>query len=344
MNRLYVMREVYQAWMENSRTLAGTGYDDASADPFFDPPEDQMLGKATIYLDSLEYCLSVEEPTPVIDYKGKEEGELLVKVIPHPTPEPPASEEDEEDFAEKVQEWKGKPLYITVKVLGARGLPSSKCFGAYVKYSFFVEDGVTTEASKTKSINPRFENTQTYKIVVTDEFIRYITTEAIEFEVWYQPAPDTAAAAPRAAAPASRAGGEGSDASGAAAEAARAEADAARQAAEAEAARMREEMEAMKRQLEEEKAAALAGAAAAAAARAEETGDEADKARAEAAKAKAEAEAAEQQRRRQEAELAAAQAKMAEMEAMNKKLAELEARNKALEEQKPKKSSACVLL
>jgi hypothetical protein len=43
--RIYVMREMYQAWSENGKSLAGTEFADEAKDPFYDPPEDQLLGK-----------------------------------------------------------------------------------------------------------------------------------------------------------------------------------------------------------------------------------------------------------------------------------------------------------
>ena len=51
-------------------------------DPFWDPPEAQMIGKALIYMDSLSFLLEIEEGTPIIDFKGKQQGELVCEVIP----------------------------------------------------------------------------------------------------------------------------------------------------------------------------------------------------------------------------------------------------------------------
>jgi hypothetical protein len=45
MNRLYIMREMYQTWSEHNHSLANTDFADSERDPFFDPPEDQLVGE-----------------------------------------------------------------------------------------------------------------------------------------------------------------------------------------------------------------------------------------------------------------------------------------------------------
>lgn len=208
--RLYSMREVYQCWSEHGRSLAGTEFDtnpatrpaDAaeSSDPFWDPPEDMLLGRSTIYLDSLKYVLPIEEATPIIDYSGKERGELMIRIVPHSAPKPPASavaqsegreanpDDDEVEEHENIEEIKGQKVGVTVFVDGARGIPSNYTQGTYVKFRFFLDDKPmsTTESSK-KSINPRWGWHNTFRPVVTDEFIKYVASEPLDFEVWAKP-------------------------------------------------------------------------------------------------------------------------------------------------------------
>lgn len=187
MNRLYLMREMYNTFAENDRSIKGTEYDtsDHDKDPFYDPPEDQLLGKATIYLDSLQHVFSIDESTPIIDYKGSEQGELLVRIVPHKTPEPPATEDDEEDLADSMADLKGSPLNLSVIVKSARGLPAQRNSDVYVKYRFFLEESdVATAPHAGRSMNPSFNHTSTFPLVVTDEFVRYVKTDAIEFCVY----------------------------------------------------------------------------------------------------------------------------------------------------------------
>ncbi len=125
-----------------------------------------VAGKSTIYLDSLQYVLPIEENTPIIDYKGGELGELQVRsvivfpisvyiskaiqvrIVPHTREEPPKSalnpggddnDDDEDEEAEKLEELKGKKIGVTVFVDGARGLPPTTPAGLYVKFAFYLE-------------------------------------------------------------------------------------------------------------------------------------------------------------------------------------------------------------
>ena len=50
-------------------------------DPFWDPPEARLIGTAVLYLDSLSFLLEIEETTPIIDFKGKQVGELTCEII-----------------------------------------------------------------------------------------------------------------------------------------------------------------------------------------------------------------------------------------------------------------------
>ena len=115
-DRLYMMREMYQLFVENGRSLecvygrggliasryvphtpspsplcvgSGSPYLDNDNNPFVDPPEDALVGRATVYLDPIMYLMPVDEWIPIIDYKGTHDGELHVRLVPHLTEEPP---------------------------------------------------------------------------------------------------------------------------------------------------------------------------------------------------------------------------------------------------------------
>jgi Kinesin protein 1B len=122
MDRLYNMREMYQKYVESGRSLEGTEYCfNKQLDPFYDEPEDHMIGRATVYLDPLVYVMFIDEWTPVIDYKGQTQGELLLRVIPHAKPEPPKGDPESWDTSEgtgfdvdSLDELKQQRIYITV--------------------------------------------------------------------------------------------------------------------------------------------------------------------------------------------------------------------------------------
>lgn len=51
-------------------------------DPFWEPPEDQFRGTASVFLQSLCYGLDFDDKTTVADLKGNEQGFLYVHIAP----------------------------------------------------------------------------------------------------------------------------------------------------------------------------------------------------------------------------------------------------------------------
>ena len=104
MNRLYIMREMYQNFVQ----LGGDLQYSQEEDPFWDPPEDLLLGRARIQLEALGYCMDTgDDWTPLVDYKGQQEGELLVKIVP-------ASSEVELDQLDELDQLRGRRLQLKV--------------------------------------------------------------------------------------------------------------------------------------------------------------------------------------------------------------------------------------
>ena len=76
------MREMFNDWTlwnRDMNCLKETYTNDK--DPFWDPPEARLIGTAVLYLDSLSFLLEIEETTPIIDFKGKQCGELTCEII-----------------------------------------------------------------------------------------------------------------------------------------------------------------------------------------------------------------------------------------------------------------------
>ena len=71
MNRLFLMREMYQAFVEVGRDISRTSYEDLNNDPFYVPPEDQLIGTENIFLEPLSYLISIRDPFPIIDCKAR---------------------------------------------------------------------------------------------------------------------------------------------------------------------------------------------------------------------------------------------------------------------------------
>ena len=183
-DRLFLMRELYTNFVECGRNL-GAALQTVDKDPFFVKEEAALIGRSTIYLDSLLYVLSIKESTPIIDYKGKEEGELTVRLVPHLTETPPENEDEDDTLPEKLSDLFGQRLGVTIFVDGARGLPQARNTGVYAKYSFFMDDEPhTSEPCKYRTINPSLNYQKTHWITVTEEFKKYVEKDGIVFEVY----------------------------------------------------------------------------------------------------------------------------------------------------------------
>jgi len=94
MNRRYIIQELYQQYIDGDDSYKDLEED---KDPFFDPPEDLMVGSANVFLQSLSYALDFEDKLVITDYKGQEEGTLDVAVAPC---EANGSPLDEDSFVE----------------------------------------------------------------------------------------------------------------------------------------------------------------------------------------------------------------------------------------------------
>jgi len=196
MDRLYAMREYYQAFVSAGRTLPVPGYEDPSTDPFHVEPEDMALGKATVFLDTLLHVMPIADTPPILDYKGSEMGELSVRVVPHFGEKMPETDEEADDdlmsledlgddVPDSLSKLIGRKLNITLVVESARGLPVDRSVGAHVRFRFFLDERERrTPAIDGKSMNPRFDYRTTFTNVITDELLKYLGENELAFEVW----------------------------------------------------------------------------------------------------------------------------------------------------------------
>ena len=184
-NRIYIMREMYHTWKEGGGVLEGTEFASVENDPFYDPAEDQLLGIARMQLEAMKYMLDVEEATPLVDYKGTSEGELLVGLTPMIGGGGEGEEEEEEDI-EDLEEIIGKKLSIEVDVKSCRGLPGNllaQYKSMYVQFRFFAtEEYVKTGKVAFKSINPKINFKTVLKFDVSAEFCQFVVGASLGFE------------------------------------------------------------------------------------------------------------------------------------------------------------------
>lgn len=71
------MEELYQHFLDGEDVHV-----EQDSDPFWDPVEVIHLGSAHIWLQSLAYCMKLEEQTELLNFEGQEEAIVLINVVP----------------------------------------------------------------------------------------------------------------------------------------------------------------------------------------------------------------------------------------------------------------------
>ncbi|KAK7012042.1 Kinesin-like protein kif28p [Biomphalaria glabrata] len=179
-NRKYLMQEMFQNYTEGDPDWNVP----KEKDPFWEPVSTPVLiGTSLVYLQPLAYLIDMDESLAVIDWKGKEIGQLLVSLVPCDSKWEPLSDSS---YVEDPKELLGKPYYFKFKIKGARGIPGnfekSSC-----SYKFYLEDKPTLTQEMKGTMNPDYQHERQISFkTVTDQLITYLTNEAILVEVWGQ--------------------------------------------------------------------------------------------------------------------------------------------------------------
>ena len=80
-------------------------------DPFWEPTEDVLIGTANVFLQSLAYALDFDDRVAVADYKGQEEGYIVINVAPTTQK---GKLLDEDFFVDDPTELLNKPFHFKV--------------------------------------------------------------------------------------------------------------------------------------------------------------------------------------------------------------------------------------
>eukprot|EP00736_Rhodelphis_marinus_P010497 Rmarinus@m.16130 len=180
MNRVYIMRDVYEKFEE-------TGSCDVKEeeDPFWDPVEETMIGMCTLYMSCLAYKLESEEWLKLSDYKGNKEGELYVELNPC---SPDGSLLGEDDFVEDPEDMLGKRLDFMVVIKEARGVDAKYSHRLTCRFKFYLDQEYTitpaVDADKGgKPINFNYK-TQITVENVTKDFLKYLEETPLQVELY----------------------------------------------------------------------------------------------------------------------------------------------------------------
>lgn len=171
-NRLYCMRDVYQ----NFQNFGPRDVPHAK-DPFWDPPEAIEIGMAYVYLKALSQLVEVEADFELVDYKGEEQGQLTVEIVPE------GLDGDELDYLTSADEIVGMDVVFSIKVPQAKNLPSKYANDVFIAFAFNGKKH-ETEAFEGASTNPKFAYEAKCEVKnITTKFKQYLLTDACVFTV-----------------------------------------------------------------------------------------------------------------------------------------------------------------
>ena len=171
LNRLYVMKEMYQNFEQGSESS-----DDISKekDPFYeDINQEQLIGTSQLFLQPLSFNVELNEQLEILDYRGNEIGFLNIELTPCDEKGCEFNELDD-NFVDSPLELVGHSLHFKLKLHGCRGL-SSRFTDVYVKYRMFLDAEFHQTSTVSNTSNPDFDYVKQFNFkTVTRQLIDYL--------------------------------------------------------------------------------------------------------------------------------------------------------------------------
>ncbi|CAB3998979.1 kinesin KIF28P [Paramuricea clavata] len=175
MNRRYLMQDLYQKFLDGDAGVANIPHEE---DPFWEPPEDTLVGTANVFLQSLAYALDFDDKLSVTDYKGSEQASLYVNVTPC---NQSGKSLDEDYFVDDTKELLGKPYHYKVTIRTAEVHNSRFSKGLYVQYKTYDQSEEYTKSPVVKDcLSPEFNYSTIFSFpAIRDEHLEWFDTGCI---------------------------------------------------------------------------------------------------------------------------------------------------------------------
>ncbi|XP_030412903.1 kinesin-like protein KIF28P [Gopherus evgoodei] len=179
-NRKFLMEEVYQQFLDGEDV-----YVDQDRDPFWDPVEVIHLGSAHIWLQSLAYCMKLEEQTEVLNSEGMEEAILLINIAP--------CSSDGRAFGEDSMvidplELLGRRIDFQIHILqclGVKWLREVTERGIQIGYRVYDLPHTLYTKPVWKNMNAKIEETVHFSALnASHEFLNYLKKNALIVDLW----------------------------------------------------------------------------------------------------------------------------------------------------------------
>uniref|UniRef100_A0A8C5K3Z7 Kinesin-like protein n=1 Tax=Jaculus jaculus TaxID=51337 RepID=A0A8C5K3Z7_JACJA len=185
-----LVAEANQMSDELEKSLKMTYHVTREDDPFWDPVEAVHLGSAHIWLQSLAYCMKLEEQVEFLNCDGLEEAMLHIHIVPC---SPEGRAHGEEEVVTDPLELLGKRVDFQIHIvqcLGVKWLKEDAKRGVQIGYKIYDLPNTLYTKPVWKSVNPQIEETVQFAALnASQEFLSYLQTNALIVDLWGLQAP-----------------------------------------------------------------------------------------------------------------------------------------------------------
>ncbi|BFZ12722.1 hypothetical protein BsWGS_15761 [Bradybaena similaris] len=178
MNRRYLIQEMYQKYLdgENMSSIP------KEKDPFWEPAEDVLIGTANVFLQSLSYALDFADELSVTDYKGLEEGKLMISINPC---DQSGLTLNDDNFVEDPKDLLDKPFHFKISIRSADIYKTRYSKGIKVKYRLLNDKDFTETKMLTGTLTPEFCHNRVVSIPkLKSEHLEFFESNSITFLVY----------------------------------------------------------------------------------------------------------------------------------------------------------------
>ncbi|XP_078086771.1 kinesin-like protein KIF28 [Mustelus asterias] len=179
-NRKFIMEDIYQRFVDGEKISV-----ERESDPFWDPIEAVHLGTAYVWLQSLNYCITLEEHVEFHNSQGEEEAILQMNLVPcSPTGQPLG----EDGILIDPTELLGQRLDFQVQIiqcLGIKWLKQNSKRGIQIRYHVLSHPHPFHTKPAWNNVNARIDQVMQFTVKsVSQELLSYLQNHALVLDLW----------------------------------------------------------------------------------------------------------------------------------------------------------------